>query len=68
MLGEYGVPTNDALIAQIYEARNQLFHEAMWIESAFCYGSKEPNAFYFPYHLGRLNSRLVCKMAGYKNE
>ncbi len=70
MLGEYDIPANNALIEQIYTYRSQLFHEAMWGGSSFCYGSKEKeaNAFNLPRHLGRLNSRIVCKMAGYRNE
>lgn len=68
LLSAYGVPTNDTLVERIYEARNELFHEAMWVDSAFCYGSSDANAFYLPHHLGRLNSRLICGISGYRNE
>lgn len=68
LLSAYGVPANDVLVDRMHIARNQLFHEAMWVDSAICYGSGDADAFYLPHHLGRLNSRLICGISGYRNE
>lgn len=68
LFAAYGIPTDDDFVDKIYTARNELFHEAMWTGSTIGFGSKDQDAFYMPYHLGRLNSRLICGLAGYKNE
>lgn len=67
LLSTYGAADNDALIKRICQARNQLFHEAMWVNSTICHGTDDTDAFHLPHHLGRLNSRLICGISGYRN-
>ena len=68
MCSEYGIPDNDDLINKIYLARNELFHEAMWTGSTIGFGSADKDALYLPYHLARLNARIICSMLGYTHE
>ncbi len=65
---EYGIRSNPGLIDKIYLARNELFHEAMWTRSTIGFDSDDKDAFYLPYHLARLNARIICSMVGYRNE
>ena len=68
LLSEYGIPTDDALVNKMYNARNELFHEAMWTGSTIGFGSIDREAYYFPHHLSRLNSRLICGLVDYRND
>lgn len=68
LLGAYDMPIDNSLIDQIYMARNQLFHEALWTDSTIGFGSSDTGAFYLPYHLARLNDRIICNLIGYRNE
>jgi hypothetical protein len=68
LLSAYGVAVNPALIDKIYKVRNGLFHEALWTGMTMGYGATDPDAYYLPHHLRRLNARLLCKIAGYDNE
>ncbi|PPD56597.1 MAG: hypothetical protein CTY10_03450 [Methylotenera sp.] len=48
---EYSIDNAD-LINDIYKARNELFHEAMWVEfSTIGFGSSNQNAYQLPHHL-----------------
>jgi hypothetical protein len=68
MCDKYEIQRNDELIKQITSARNKLFHEALWTGSPIGFGSADEDAFYLPCHLARLNARIICGIAGYKNE
>ncbi len=68
MCREYGIRNNPGLLDKIYLARNELFHEAMWTGSAIGFDSADKDAFYLPYHLARLNARIISSMVGYTNE
>jgi len=68
MCSEYGIKDNTGLINKIYLARNELFHEAMWTGTMIGFDSTDKDAFYLPYHLARLNARIICSMVGYRNE
>lgn len=59
---------NEELVNRIYNARNNLFHEAMWVESMIGFGSPDRDAYQLPLHLARLNARLICGITGYRNE
>jgi len=68
LLSEFGIPTDKALVDKLYKARNELFHEAMWTGSTIGFGSPNRDAYYYPHHLSRLNSRLICGVVGYQND
>lgn len=68
LLSEYGIPCDGVLVDKLYNARNDLFHEAMWVGSSIGFGSPDQDAYYFPHHLSRLNSRLICGIVGYRND
>lgn len=68
LLSEYGIPRDNALVDKLYKARNELFHEAMWTGSTIGFGSANQDSYYFPHHLSRLNSRLICGIVGYQND
>lgn len=59
---------NKELVNRIYNARNNLFHEAMWVESTIGFGSPDRDAYQLPFHLARLNAQLICGITGYKNK
>lgn len=68
LCSEYTV-FNEDYVEKIYDARNNLFHEAMWVGgSTIGYGSPDNNAHQLPHHLARLNARIICSITGYKNE
>jgi hypothetical protein len=64
---EYSV-FNDDLINRIYNARNNLFHEAMWVESTIGFGSPDRDAYQLPRYLSSLNSQIICGITGYQNQ
>lgn len=59
---------NEDLVNRIYSTRNDLFHEAMWLESTIGFGSPDKEAYQLPFHLARLNAQIICGITGYKNE
>lgn len=59
---------NEDLVKRIYSTRNDLFHEAMWVDSTIGFGSPDREAYQLPFHLARLNARLICGITGYRNE
>jgi hypothetical protein len=59
---------NEELVNRIYSTRNDLFHEAMWVESTIGFGSPDQDAYHLPLHLARLNAQIICGLTGYKNE
>jgi hypothetical protein len=59
---------NEDTVNRICKARNDLFHEAMWVESTIGFGSLDRDAYQLPFHLARLNARLICGISGYKNQ
>ena len=63
---EYSV-FNVSLINNIYTTRNELFHEAMWANSMIGFGSQNRDAHQLPFHLARLNERIISGITGYKN-
>ena len=67
MCSAYGIQTNKRIVTLIYIARNNLFHEAMWAGGMVGYGTTEPGASQYSRNLARLNARLLCAIAGYKN-
>lgn len=63
----YGIPIDDRIVTLIFQARNNLFHEGTWAGGMMGYGTSEPDALQYPRHLARLNARLLCSIAGYRN-
>ena len=59
---------NENLINRIYNARNNLFHEAMWVQSTIGFGSPDRDAYQLPRYLAELNAQIICGITGYKNE
>ena len=59
---------NECLINRIYNARNDLFHEAMWVQSTIGYGSPDGDAYQLPRYLAGLNAQIICGITGYKNK
>lgn len=59
---------NEELVNRIYNARNNLFHEAMWVNSTIGFGSLDGDAYQLPYYLATLNAQLISSITGYKNE
>jgi len=68
MISHYGLFPNPDLVTKIYGARNNLFHEALWVGATIGFGCSNQDAYYYPYHLGRLNSRLICGVLNYQNK
>lgn len=66
MLTHFNIPFNETKIKSIYKARNELFHEATWTGEMIGFGPQN-DASYYPYHLARLNSRLICAISTYTN-
>lgn len=67
MCSAYGIQPNKEVVKIIYKARNKLFHEAMWAGGMMGYGATEPGASQYSRNLARLNARILCAIAGYKN-
>lgn len=67
MCTQYSV-SNEDLIDGIYGARNNLFHEAMWVKSTIGFGSPDRDAYQLPRYLSELNAQIICAITGYKNE
>jgi hypothetical protein len=62
----FGIPYDDALAKKICDLRNELFHETLWDWSQ-PYTAVSTDAFMCPYHLRRLNQRLIPALLGYNN-
>lgn len=67
LCGAYGIPIDKTVVKPIYEARNDLFHEAMWAKAMIGYATPKQDASHYPRHLARLNSRVLCAITGYRN-
>lgn len=63
----YGIPLNESLVDELYKARNNLFHEAMWAGAMIGHRTAGQNDHYYPHHLARLNARLLCAITAYRN-
>lgn len=66
LCNEYSV-FNEDLVSRIYSARNNLFHEAMWVDSTIGFGSPDTDAYQLPQYLSELNSQIICGITEYKN-
>ena len=64
---KFGIQFNDDKITEIYNLRNELFHQALWDDGQPCTGSSN-NAFYHQYNLSRFNNRLIPALLGYNNK
>jgi hypothetical protein len=62
---QFGLKFDDEKINEIYTLRNELFHQALWDGGQPCTHS---NAFYYQYHISRINNRAIPALLGYKNE
>lgn len=58
---------NEDLVNSIYRARNDLFHEATWVQSTIGFGSPDSDAYQLPQYLAELNSQIICGITGYEN-
>jgi hypothetical protein len=65
MCDHYGIAYERELIDEISNARNTLFHEAIWASTLLGFGY---SGRYLHTFLGRLNERLICALAGYDNK
>jgi hypothetical protein len=63
----FGIPINDELVGKIVNFRNELFHETLWDGSQPC-TAESSFAFVLPFHLRRLNQRLIPALLGYKTQ
>lgn len=63
----YDVPIDEKIVDVIYQARNDLFHEAFWAGAMMGYAPARPDSVQYPRHLRRLNARLLCAITGYRN-
>ncbi len=61
----FGIPAKEDLIKEIVEARNELFHETLWDHSQPCIAKGGSAYHMLPYHLRRLNQRLIPALFGY---
>jgi hypothetical protein len=59
----FGIPLNKELFNDIVKLRNGLFHKALWGNGQPCTVAKG-NAFLTPYHLRRLNQRVIPALLG----
>lgn len=59
---------NEDSVERIYTARNNLVHEAMWVGSTIGFGSADVDAYQLPFHLARLNTRIIAGISGYQNQ
>jgi hypothetical protein len=61
----YNIPIEKRLIKRIVYLRNQLFHSTLWSGRQPC--TAPPNdAFIIPYHLARLNNRIIPALLGHE--
>lgn len=63
----YDIKPNPDLVTTIYNARNDLFHEALWAGAMMGYSPTATDSTQYPHHLRRLNARMLCAIVGYKN-
>lgn len=67
LCNEYSI-FNEDLVNRFYNARNNLFHEAMWVESTIGFGSPDRDAYQLPYYLATLNAQIISSITGYINQ
>jgi hypothetical protein len=67
MCEHFGIPQNATLAKEIVILRNDLFHETLW-DKAQPGTAVSHSSFLAPYHLRRLNQRLVLALLGYNND
>jgi hypothetical protein len=58
---------DEKLVGRIYKARNDLFHEAMWVGATIGFTS-EKDSHELPHYLATLNAKIICGITGYKNQ
>jgi hypothetical protein len=64
----FGIRLESDLINKICTARNDLVHEAIWAGAHVPLGhAVSQDDYYLQFHLERFNARLICAIAGYKN-
>lgn len=61
---KFGIPLNEALVKNIVELRNKLFHETLWDNSQPCTATNGPG-FAASLHIRKLNQRLIPAILGY---
>ncbi len=55
-------------VDKIYKTRNDLFHEASWLNSTIGFGTlNSESGIQLPRHLSKLNARIITSITGYKN-
>jgi hypothetical protein len=63
---KFGLAQDLARIETLVNLRNELFHETLWDGSQPCTAVSEA-VFMEPFHLRRLNQRLIPALLGYRN-
>jgi hypothetical protein len=61
----FGIQYKKELINDICNARRLLVHEAMWVDTSIGHAVDNKQ---LKFHLARFNARLICALAGYRNE
>jgi len=63
----FNIKYEPVCITQIYDLRNDLFHEALWCGGTPCLQKKQSDSHLIPKCLERLNSQLIVAVIGYEN-
>lgn len=65
---EHKIVHDTKTIAELVERRNDLFHEAKWMDNPVGFSEAgDGRGVQLPRHLARLNFKLICALSGYKN-
>lgn len=62
---KFGLKENEDKVKDIYQLRNDLFHQGIWDQGQPCNQRKDSNALYCQMNLSRINDRLITALLGY---
>lgn len=64
----YKIVHDTTTIGEIIKRRNDLFHEAKWMDNPVGFSAAgDGRGLQLPRHLARLNCKLICALSGYEN-
>jgi len=63
----FGTPCPKDSVDELVKARNDLFHEGLWMSHPVGFSPAGDGGIQLPKNLARLNARLICAITGYKN-
>lgn len=66
LLNQFGLVFDEDKISEIYNLRNDLFHQSIWDKGQPCTSRSGNNAIYHQLNLSKINSRLIPALLGYE--